>query len=219
MTLKRKLAHYDPTKVVATNSTPFPSPAFLRIRWILRTDEISHSVFILSDPTDLTSSEEPYSPTHPVCGEALTCPPVSSIIVSVESLDDYTSAWIYWHEPHAFPDQFDEQAGPPRFDAQGRVEYCCGEHRPGPGPQLEIVAEEGHFVTVGQFVNILHPWLRSLDGQLPLDPAYDLLVRAWSSPIRIADTKGWNPKNHTRERQTQVNIARKALEKMGRAGL
>lgn len=131
--------------------------------------------------------------------------------------------------PHAFPDQFDEQAGPPRFDAQGRVEYCCGEDRPGPGPQLEIVAEEGHFVTVGQFMNILHPWLRSLDGQLrtaagvvdsrPLDPAYDLLVRAWSSPIRIADTKGWKPENHTRERQTQVNIAREALEKMGRAGL
>lgn len=137
--------------------------------------------------------------------------------------------WVDSHEPHAFPDQFDEQAGPPRFDAQGRVKRCCGEDRPGPGPRLEIVAKDGSFVTAGQFVNTVHPWLRSLDGQLraaagvvhswPLDPAIDLIVRAWSSPIRVAHTKGWKPAIFSRERQTQVKIARKALENMEQAGL
>lgn len=211
--------------LVATNSTPFPSPTYLRIRWILRSDEMSNSIFILNDPTDSASGEEPYTPTHPICDTALTCPPVSSIIVSVESLDQYTSDWLEWHNEY----HFDDQDGSPRFDAQGRIERCCGEDRPGPGPQLEIVAEEGHFVTVGQFVNTLHPWLWSLDGQLraaagvvntwPLDPAHDFIVRAWSSPIRVADTKSWKSENYTWERQTQVKVARKALENIRKAGL
>ncbi|KAH0363820.1 hypothetical protein KCU65_g7150, partial [Aureobasidium melanogenum] len=211
--------------LVATNSTPFPSRAYLRIRWNLRTDEISHSVFILSDPTDPTSSEEPYSPTHPICDGALTCPPVSSIIISVENLNGYIREWLYWHDE----DHFDEQDGLPRFDAQGRIERCCGEDRPGPGPQLGTVAEGSKFVTVGQFVNTLHPWLRSLDGQLssaigvvdswPLDLAHDLIVRAWQSPIRVTDTKGWTPANWTEEREGQVEIAKKTLERMRNAGL
>ncbi|KAG9635957.1 hypothetical protein KCU64_g14809, partial [Aureobasidium melanogenum] len=211
--------------LVTTNSTPFPSPTYLRIRWILRSDETSHSIFILDDPTDSTSGEEPYSPTHPICDTALTCPPISSIIIPVENLNRYTREWLYWHDE----DHFDKQDGPPRFDAQGRIEHCCGEDRPGPGPQLEIVAEDGKFVTVGQFVNTLHPWLRGLDGQLraaigvvdswPLDLAHDLIVRAWQSPIRVADTKGWTPANWIEEREVQVGIAKKTLENMGKAGL
>ncbi|KAK6002720.1 hypothetical protein QM012_001470 [Aureobasidium pullulans] len=206
--------------LVAAGSRPIASPTFLRIRWFLRSDETSQSIFILDDPTDLDSSEEPYSSTHLICGTALTCPAVSSIIVSVDSLDEYANDWIEAHEPHASPDQFDEQ---------GRVQRCCGEDRPGPGPRLEIVAEGGSFVTVGQFVDTVHSWLHRRDGQLraaagvvhawPLDPAHDFVVRAWSSPIRVAPIKNWTPANFDWERHKQVNLATNALENMRVRGL
>lgn len=100
--------------------------------------------------------------------------------------------------------------------------HCCGEPRPGPGPVVEIRAQQGHFVTIGGFVDIVDPWLRGLDEQLraaagvvdswPLDPAYGFVVRAWTCPIRVANTKGWTLENFAYERRLQAKIARKTLE-------
>jgi hypothetical protein len=72
-----------------------------------------------------------------------------------------------------------------RFDAKGEVIYYYGHDKPGPGLTLEIVAEPGPFVTIDQFVEIVHQWLHEINGQLrwalsmhsycePLDSAVDL---------------------------------------------
>lgn len=82
-----------------------------------------------------------------------------------------------------------------RFDAEGRVEHCCDQDRPGPGPRIEFVADSG-FVTIGRFIEVEHSWLWILDDQLraaqgvcicsPLDSAVDMYVRPGVlSPIEI----------------------------------
>ncbi|KAH0142644.1 hypothetical protein KCU67_g13933, partial [Aureobasidium melanogenum] len=62
------------------------SPNLLRLRSTLNSDNVSDFIFILDDPTDANSREEPYSSTHQICESASHCPLVSSIVVSIENL-------------------------------------------------------------------------------------------------------------------------------------
>jgi len=82
-------------------------------------------------------------------------------------LNNYANGWIYTHKVYGYPDDLNEEEwGPPVLDSEGIAVHYCGKDRPGQGPKLEIVAEAGHFVTVGQFVNGVHPWLRGFKSQL-----------------------------------------------------
>lgn len=176
---------------------------FFRLRWSLKSDSLRNSIAILQDATDANSPSEPYSPAHPVSQSALTSPPVSALIVSIEILDDYATRWVEVHCEHAEPDDSPDHSDE-RFDAQGIIEHCCGQDRPGPGPQLEVVTDG--LVTIGQFVEAVHPWLRGLDSQLraakgvrncwPLDPVVDMYVWPSSpSPLRIAGREGQTTEN------------------------
>lgn len=186
------------TETPATASTPFH-----RLRWYLSSAALSASIQILQDATNAASPQQPYTSTHPIRKAALTKPPVSSIKVSIEVLDDYPSAWTAAHQPHAEPDDEENKA---LFDAEGRVHYCCDQHRPRSGPQLEISAGPEEFVTIGQFVEIVHPWLRELEGQIraakgvvncwPLDSSVEMFVRPTVvSPLWIMDGEGWTSEN------------------------
>lgn len=120
---------------------------FLRLRWTLGSDSLYSSITILKDATNANSPQEPYSPTHPVSQSALTSPPVSALIVSIEILDDYATKWIEVHREHAEPEDSPDH-NDELFDAEGILEHCCGQDRPGPGLRLEIVADD--LVTIGQ---------------------------------------------------------------------
>lgn len=179
------------------------SDDFFRLRWSLKGDDLYSSIAILYHATDANSPKEPYSPSHPISQSALTSPPVSAITVSIEILNDYAADWIGVHREHAEPEDSPDHDGE-RFDTEGIVEHCCGQDRPCPGPRIQIVADD--FVSIGQFVEVVHPWLRGLDGQLraakgvqtcwPLDPAVDMYVwPSGPSPLRIAGREGQTAEN------------------------
>ena len=209
----------------------FASIDFMRLRWFLSDHDppssaIATNITIIRDATDSDSPQEPYSPTHPISNLPLTSPPVSSITVSLEILDEYAQEWISVHREHADPEEDDccPDHDAARFDAEGTVEYCCNQDKPGPGPQIEVVAEQpGAFVTIGNFVKVVHPWLRSLDGQLraakgvvscwPLDSAVPICVWPTStSPLRIHGHEGMRPDNWAYDWDLLAKTARKTLQ-------
>jgi hypothetical protein len=69
------------------------------------------------------------------------------------------------HEVRAEPEDSPETSGE-RFDTNGWVDRCCDQDRPGPGPQIKVVAELGSLVTIGQFIKAVHLWLRCLESHL-----------------------------------------------------
>lgn len=222
--------HPSYESLLAADIFPHASPDLLRLRWNLNSDDISDSILILDDPTNGDSDGEPFSSTHRICELASHCPAVSSIVVSIESLNNYANEWIYTHKVHGYPVDFDEEEwGPPILDSEGVAIRCCGEDRPAQGPKLEIVAEAGHFVTVGQFVDAVHPWLRGLKGQFnsaanvwcTWGPQEDpgMIVRLSWIPIRVHDTKGWTPGWAARDREIQAKIAKNTFQTMGELGL
>ena len=198
---------------------------FMRLRWFLSKDDPpSSAIAVVQDATDENSTQEPYSPTHPITQLSLTTPPVSAITVSMDVLNEYAKEWVSVHREHADPEDDCPDHDGARFDAEGEVEYCCNQARPGPGPQIEVVAlEPGRFVTIGDFVETVHPWLRSLDGQLraaagvvscwPLDPAVPICV--WptnASPLHIYGHGGMTPDNWAYEWKLLAKTARKTLQ-------
>ncbi|KEQ61104.1 uncharacterized protein M437DRAFT_76678 [Aureobasidium melanogenum CBS 110374] len=143
--------------------------------------------------------------------------------------DNYAREWIEVHGLHADSDDFDKDCEPPGFDSEGVVERCCGKDRPGKGPRLEVVAEAGHFVTVRQFVSLVHPWLRKLKGQLrgaasvwagwgpQEDP--EMIVSLHAMPISVDDTRGWTAEWAAIERETQVNMIGNVIRTIKHLGL
>lgn len=174
-----------------------------RLRWFIKKDtSLYNSITVIQDVFDSQSAQEPYSASHPISRAALTDPPVSAITVSVDTLDDYSPDWDYWHSEHAGPEGNHGEI----FDAEGELEHCCGQDLPGPGPTLDIVAEPGAFVTIGQLIETVHPWLQRLDSQLrwalniyggePLDSAVDLFVRPGRlTPLCVQKAGGRKPEN------------------------
>jgi hypothetical protein len=175
-----------------------------RLHWFLRSDDLASSITVLEDPKDPDSTQTPYSSTHPISQCALTNPPVSAITVSTDRLDDYTQNWTYVHNIHAEPEDSPHHEGE-RYDAEGVIEYCCEQDRPGPGPRVEVKAAPGDFVTIGKFIEVVHPWLRGLDDQLraaqgvvscwPLDPAIEMYVWPRLGQLGILTGEGKTPKN------------------------
>jgi hypothetical protein len=188
-----------------------------RLHWFLRSDDLASSISVLEDPKDPNSTQTPYSPTHPVAQCALTNPPVSAITVSTDVLDDYSTDWTYTHNMHAEPEEPDCDGSIPRFDEEGRVEHCCQQDRPGPGPQIEVIAAPGEFVTIGRFIEVVHPWLRGLDDTLragqgvvscwPLDSAIEMYVWPRLGQLHIDTGEGKTPKNWIYEWEMLAKMA------------
>lgn len=180
---------------------------FHRLRWFIKKGtSLYDSITVTKDAIDSKSAQEPYSTSHPISKVALTYPPVSAITISVDTLDEYFHDWGYEHSKHAVPEGSPHHSSE-RFIAEGKVEHCCGHDRPKPGPTVEIVAEPGTFVTIGQFVETVYSWLQEVDSQLrwalnmysycePLDSAVDLYI--WPgplTPLRVLKAGGLKPEN------------------------
>jgi hypothetical protein len=206
----------------ANPQSGFVSVDFMRLRWFLEKDDLSSAIAVIQDVTDENSTQEPYSPTHPISQLSLTTPLVSAITVSMNVLDEYAREWAWVHREHADSEGCLDHEGA-RFDAEGEVEYCCNQDKPGPGPQIEVVTEPGYFVIIGKFVETVHPWLRSLDDQLravggvvscwPLDPAIPICVWPTNpSPLRVHGHEGMTPDNWVYHWKLLANTARKALQ-------
>lgn len=212
-------------ELIATNPQSVSvSIDFMRLRWFLSKDDPPSAIAVVQDATDENSTQESYSPTHPISQLSLTTPLVSAITVSMDVLDEYAGEWVSVHSEHADPEDDCPDHDGARFDAEGEVDYCCNQDRPGPGPQIGVVAKQpGHFVTIGDYVETVHPWLRSLDSQLraaagvvscwPLDPAVPICVWPTSaSPLRVHGYEGMTPDNWAYQWKLLAKTARNTFQ-------
>ncbi|KAL7628809.1 hypothetical protein AAE478_000324 [Parahypoxylon ruwenzoriense] len=199
----------------------YPSVDFLRLRWYFK-GPIEASIHVLEDATNSTSPQSPYQTTvtttspdgqttiniqeHEISSSSITEPPVSSITVTIEELDDWGWKWVEAHRPEESESAVyinDEPGGEPR------VVQCCGEDRPylhSPVPSLLIKAsgESKPFVTIHDFVTVVHPWMTALDADIrrsrgvyrvaPLSRNVNMFIHnSVVNPLRVSDELGKNP--------------------------
>jgi hypothetical protein len=199
-----------------------PSLDFFRLRWSLTSNNPNECISILQDAKDARFPQEPYLVDHPINQQPATHPPVSSITISIDMLDQYESDWIDAHKPHADPEDFEFQNDPmcPKLDSDDCVNRCCGQDRSGPGPRLELIATGGEFISIGYYVNTVHAWLRGIDSLLraaegvvscwPLGPEYHMIVPVYYFIcLMLESTQTWTPENYQGEWEQATRMARK----------
>lgn len=131
-----------------------------RLYWILQ-DPMHDSIFVMDQVNNPAGPRQPgFLPgtapdgngpnLHPVAHASLCEPPISSITVGSDELQDAADSW---EDEHSY-DEDDDPEGPCR---------CCGLRPPPHVKKLTVVAgKEDGFVTVGDYVAAVHPWLMSL---------------------------------------------------------
>ncbi|KAJ0322264.1 hypothetical protein COL5a_008873 [Colletotrichum fioriniae] len=120
---------------------------------------------------------------HPVSQESLMAPPVTTITVRVEALDEREQLWA-------------------ELNRYCVVDILTDPDRPrAKDVQLEVTTV-GTFLTIHEYVSAVHPWLmgmreRILDalGKLKLEapwpPETKLAVHMFGGPIHIGAEDGW----------------------------
>lgn len=167
-----------------TGTGPVPTATHdaRRLFWTLQ-GPVEASVFVLDADINPDATREPYlqrvdpdeTVWHPISREPLTEPKISSILVTVDDLEQFPSVWLDGHEPHADPDGTGCVFGRPGADGPGGAEdgdgeaellRCCGTDLPREIPPLLVKAAQGPYVTVHDYVTAVHPWLLGLRGNL-----------------------------------------------------
>ncbi|KAK5656671.1 hypothetical protein OQA88_4651 [Cercophora sp. LCS_1] len=125
---------------------------------------------------------------HAISQAPFTHPPISSVRIRVESLDE----WEYnWSEKHGLHSAYNE--GNPGFTE------CCGTRVPSNmGAELTVRAIEGEFVTVHDFLATVHPYLmyrrKHILAAMAEDPRYDpslkVVCRAFPDGLRYPPRRG-----------------------------
>lgn len=199
--------------IVRTQKMPFPSFEALsaagttakanletgRLYWIIQSP-ISEAVFVLNDVDNPAGPRQPAfqqaessdgSPTlHPLSQVSLYEPPVSSVTVGIYELQDWADSW---EEFHIYSDD-DDCDGPCR---------CCGRLPPPLDRTITVTAaEKDSFLTIGDYVAAVQPWLLSLrqdllwvkstDSDVPLPEGTKLMVDIWTpEDLLIEDASNW----------------------------
>lgn len=155
--------------VVESGRSMWPSTDFLRLRWYLR-GPIKESITVFADPFDPTSPQEAFQTTttdggvrlHTVSKSCLTTIPVSSVAVTVRVLDGWEESWLDAHRK----DEEEDKEYVLLEDGTRRLVRVHGEERPGPSPTCAVRATTQPFVTVGDYVAAVHPWLDGLQDDM-----------------------------------------------------
>lgn len=131
-----------------------------------------------NDPDSLEAYFEDRN-CHPISQMPLTEPKVSSVTVHVEDLDNWEENWYEaYRDSSDSPEDHDPSKGVewgvlPDYDSEEDEEgydggpqhllMCCGVKRPRGGKaSLVVKASAGSFVTIHDYVSVVHPWLISL---------------------------------------------------------
>ncbi|KAF2154940.1 hypothetical protein K461DRAFT_276109 [Myriangium duriaei CBS 260.36] len=154
-------------------SYPRSSIATLALRW-KAFGPLSDCVEVAVDPKDPNSTRRPFitgTMLDTIADESLTEPPISSITVVQEQLNDAPQYFVDEHIPHADDDNPAVEWRPAKPPHHGDREnkllmQCCGEQRPRGSPRLTINASSKAFVTIGDFVLAVHPWLQTLKDEI-----------------------------------------------------
>lgn len=200
--------------------TIFSSVDYCRLRWYLK-GTLSESIRVLRDASDPNSPQDPYqtgTDTHAICTSSLTEPPISSVLISIRQLDYYASDWNDVHERHHDPEDTKNLI----MDHVGILRCSCGHVRPLPGPSLLVQAEPGQFLTIGKYVDVVHPWLIKLEGHIrvahdvwsdwPLDQKYEIWVGSvLVSELSMRNGHGSNQQWEEMEWKMRAEYAQRAL--------
>ena len=149
-----------------------------RLKWALEGPLHSAIEVMQSMKYDPKVPTEPYGeqtgPTtiwHPTSQSPLTDPKVSSVIVQIPSVDDWEYEWLEFHrfchdpdENGEDPDEFlfgDLPDYDPDSDEEDEVHLlrCCRADRPRKKGETLLVKATGAFLTIHDYVSVVHPWL------------------------------------------------------------
>lgn len=141
------------------------------------------AISVMPGPSSPAGPLEPYynqdnKSWHPISHLSITEPKVSSITARVYQMDEWDAMWCEEHEEHADPD--DDEGGNDDVEWTAEVSddgttereliKCCGEVRPRErGLSVTVKpsrAGDDAFVTVHDFLEVVHPWLMSLKNEI-----------------------------------------------------
>lgn len=130
-----------------TNRT---SVAFRRLRWQIKANTtIAESVHVLRDVTDPESAQDSFIDAggnfHRVASASVFAAPVSSVQARLHVLDGIN----LYGDPSDDDDEDEDD-----------------ETLPWKGPELAVRPTSGAFVTIGDFVMAVHPWLLEKRGEI-----------------------------------------------------
>lgn len=130
------------------------------------------------DPGVFDSMEPYFDPDgspHAVSQASLMEPPVSSLTVRIQCIDEWERAWDDQHwrcgdleanAPDRNPGRLGPCPGDETLDPNLYVLECCGQKRPWSHDTQLQVAAQGEFLTVHEYVSAVHPWLMAMRDTL-----------------------------------------------------
>jgi hypothetical protein len=154
------------------------SPDAKRLKWALE-DPLHSAIEVMHDMKyDPNIPTEPYgnrteSTTiwHPISQSPLTDPKVSSVIVHIETVEDWEYQWLeqhrFCHDPEENGENPDEFlfGDLPDYDSDSDEEEephllrCCGADRPRKKGETLLVKAAGAFLTIHDYLSVVHSWL------------------------------------------------------------
>ncbi|KAK3191653.1 hypothetical protein K4F52_002468 [Lecanicillium sp. MT-2017a] len=171
-----------------------PSVDAHRLRWLVQDAPMEESVHVLDEATDANSPLKPYKSAsgelQPIHTSSVSIAPRKELTVTIPDLENYI-LYDEFPEDHSV---YDDEHG-----------------RPYDEPTCEIKASNGEYITIGEFIDAVYPWLVSLRGRYIEDapvPGYEWGddVQLWVQPssrlggIRIQEAEP--PVDHPEARNT-----------------
>ncbi|GAM91159.1 hypothetical protein ANO11243_092060 [Dothideomycetidae sp. 11243] len=156
---------------------PRTSLEVLQIRWT-PFGVLASCIEIVEDPRDPASACRPYMTSNiadSISTQSITEPPVSSITVRQADIEMGGDMFLEAHIEHADDDNPSAiwEEAPVSEEAKQRGEtpseklmQCCGIRRPRKSPTLTVLPTAKSFVTVGDYIAQVHPWLQTLRDEI-----------------------------------------------------
>ncbi|KAF1822573.1 uncharacterized protein K489DRAFT_370226 [Dissoconium aciculare CBS 342.82] len=150
-----------------------PTLDFLGVQWELSHSTVSEAVRFMINATDERSGSKPFNQDESYAQSSICETPISAVTISIHELTEWQRIWKKGHDDHFYI-----------FKTTGENACGCKPEDAPASPTLTITAPEGKFVTIGQYVQEVFPWLRSLERQIreaigqfdgPLDPEWNLV--------------------------------------------
>ncbi|KAJ3499549.1 hypothetical protein NLG97_g251 [Lecanicillium saksenae] len=153
------------------------SDAFKRLCWPLE-GTFPGALSVMKNMRGALEEKEPLQREdgtwHEIASLPLTEPKVSSLKAYVPMLDEYEGNWAAMHKNHETAeyetyegldeDDLEDDASDLGYDTK-YLAYCCDQERPEDKEGLSILvtpAEGKEFVTIYDYVSVVHPWIMSL---------------------------------------------------------
>ncbi|KAK0703244.1 hypothetical protein B0T26DRAFT_792277 [Lasiosphaeria miniovina] len=151
--------------------TATPSKALLRLMWGLQGTRM-RAIQVADDPADPLSPCVPYyndpwsARCHPISYEPATVPAITTITVHEMTLKRWKQSWLEFHDNHDGVMASDAQMSQLTTEfPYNHLIQCCGTDRP-PAVQGITVHASGRYLSVGDYVNTVYPWLMSMRPQI-----------------------------------------------------